>query len=319
MNRILQTISHPPLVWTAVLPVGFRGIRLPGSTLHSATGEFGSLCIQEFHGHQYSIRFNVFDIIQRFLLRVKSTESGLHTRVMLKGHVEHEMTNGMKWALRKNQFALVQADAPEITEQYNKNLHISFDTVFSQPLVNELLPLFPPLQNKLTGGRFFLHNTNWAEGNTIESVHSILRCKYEKELRRYFFESRVRDLLFNFLVQLSDHDPAEKQATEKELQSVYQAEQIISQDISAHFRIPDLARKVLLNEVRLTSLFKKIFGSGLYEYLVSKRMKKAKELLEAGASVKEVAGQTGYRPTDFTAAFINYFGFTPGSIRKKDS
>jgi AraC-like DNA-binding protein len=75
----------------------------------------------------------------------------------------------------------------------------------------------------------------------------------------------------------------------------------------------------LLNEFRLKKLFKNIFGVGPYEYLVRKRFQKAKILLESGLSVKEVAAQVGYRPSDFTTAFREYFGFTPSSVIKKNS
>lgn len=318
MNLILESPSHGPFVWYHALPENFKGLRLPGGTLASVTGAFGSLCIQEFHGHQYSIRFNVFDIIQRFILRAKSNESGFHTRVILKGRVDHE-TNNLKWSLRQNQFALLHAAAPEITALYDKNVHISFDTFFSMKMVDELLPLFPSIAKSLEQDALLLTPSQWADAETLELVHSILRCKYEKDLRRHFFESRVRDLLFKYLVQFSSHDPEEKQPTEKELQAVYDAERIINNDIATHTRIPELSKKVLLNEFRLKAIFKKIFGMGPYEYLVRQRMKKARDLLETGLSVKEVAAQTGYRPTDFTVAFTQHFGFTPSSVKKNNS
>ncbi|HSU26791.1 MAG TPA: AraC family transcriptional regulator [Chitinophagaceae bacterium] len=319
MNQNLQTVSHEPLIWTEALPPRFKGIRLPGSTVSSSTGAFGSLCIQELESQHYSIRYNVFDIIQRFVLQVKSVEAGLHTRIMLKGHVDQEMNDDNKWSLRRNQVALLNASLPEITAFYNKNLHISFDTFFSRGLVNEILPMFPSVGKTFNEESPFLSTSHWADTETLELVHSILRCKYEKELRRHFFESRVRELLCRFLLEFSEQDPTQKPPTEEEVTSIYKAEEIINADISKHTNIPELAKKVLLNEWRFKIVFKKIFGMGPYEYLVSQRMKKGKELLKSGVSIKEVAALTGYRPTDFTEAFIHYYGYGPSTVRRKRS
>src|SRR5262249_47713558 len=153
----------------------------------------------------------------------------------------------------------------------------------------------------------------------LEIVHSVLQCRYEGEMRRYFFETRVRDLLLQYLLSSVSEQLPEKEATEKEIEAIHKAEEIINTDITKHHSIPELSRKVLLNEFRLKKLFKKILGKGPYEYLVHKRLNKAKELLEAGASVKEAATKVGYRPSDFTMAFREHFGFTPSSIKKRNS
>jgi AraC-like DNA-binding protein len=117
-------------------------------------------------------------------------------------------------------------------------------------------------------------------------------------------------------VQLSKKEMEAEQLTEMETQAAYAAEKIISSDLRKHFRIPELSRKVHLNEFRFKIVFKKIFCKGAYEYLQEKRMHKAKELLESGESVKVVASETGYRITHFITAFREHFGFTPGSIKR---
>src|SRR5260221_11797422 len=101
------------------------------------------------------------------------------------------------------------------------------------------------------------------------------------------------------------------------MDAVYLAENIINSDITKHNHIPELSKKVLLNEFRFKSVFKKIFGMGPYEYLIRQRMKKAKELLQAGYSVKKIAAKTGYRLRNLITAFRQYYNYTPGSIQRK--
>jgi len=318
MNQNLLTLSHGPLVWENTLPPAFKGLRLPGGTLASATGSFGSVCIQEFQADNYSIRFNVFDILQRFIARTSAKESGFHSRIILKGRVDHEMQHLGKWSLRQNQFTVLQAAGPEVTSFYDKNIHISFDAFFSMKLVSELFPLFPSINKQLSQNPVLIAASKWADAETLELVHSFLHCKYEKNFRRHFFESRIRDLLFKYLVQSANRQPDEKEPREKEMEAIYKAEEIISSNIAAHTPIPELSKKVLLNEFRLKQLFKTVFGMGPYEYLIRKRLEKAKELLENGLSVKEVAAQVGYRPSDFTTAFRKHFGFPPSIIKKRN-
>ena len=89
MNLNLLTLSHQPLVWKDVFPIAFKGIRLPGSTLLSASGDFGTVCIQEFQTDHYSIRLNVFDLLQQFIIRTVAKESGIHTSLVLKGRSDN--------------------------------------------------------------------------------------------------------------------------------------------------------------------------------------------------------------------------------------
>jgi len=318
MKFNLRSLTHGPLTWKDAFPPAFKGWRLPGGKFTSSTGEFGTICVQEFNTDHYSIRLNVFDIIQRFISRSISKEAGLHARLIIKGRVDQEMEKKMKSPLRQNQFSLYYSAKPDIATTHSEKLHIYIDTFFSGKLVNELDTLFP-IVNKMTGRALLVNPPQWADTETLDLVHSILHCKYEKELLRHFFDSRVRDLLFKYLLLSDSENHPEKEASETELQAIYKAEQIINNDIASHIAIPDLAKKVLLNEFRLKKLFKKIFSIGPYEYLVRKRLHKAKELLESGLSVKEVAAQVGYRPSDFTTAFREHFGFTPGSIKKKNS
>jgi len=318
MNQNLVTLSHSPLQWDNSLPPLFKGVRLPGSNIFSSSGDFGSVCIQEYVTETFFIRLNVFDLFQRFVIKTFSAESGIHTRLMLKGRVAEEIDSATKWSLHQNRFNIFYDKQTPITEVYEKNIHITFDTFFPKKLVEELLQLFP-LNNKRFKSSSLLISSNWADIETLELANSILRCRYQNNLRRYFFESRVKDMFFKYLVLSESPAADEKEPTEKEIQAINKAEEIINSNIAVHNSIPDLAKQVLLNEFRLKQLFKKIFGAGPYEYLVKKRLEKGKELLEQGLSVKETAAFVGYRPSDFTTSFRNHFGFQPSSIKKRNS
>ena len=311
MNYDLQSLSHGDLHWTDSFPPAFKAVRLPGSTIATSVGEFGSVCIQEFTTENFFIRFNVFDLLQRFVTRSIVKHRGLIAKLVIKGRTDLALSKKISAPVRQNQFILFKNDSTSQEETYESKIHITCDTFLSNDLSKELLQLFP-----LSDRPFAV---KWAGAETTQIVQSILRTKYENELRRHFFESKVKDLFFKYLFIVNSNESSDLVATDEELKAICKAEELITLDITKHYPIPDLSKKVLLNEFRLKLLFKKTFGTGPYEYLVIKRMEKGRELLEKGLSIKEVAGQVGYRPSDFTTAFRNYFGFPPSHIKKRNS
>ena len=97
-----------------------------------------------------------------------------------------------------------------------------------------------------------------------------------------------------------------------DLESIRKARDIIGANIRYHYPISELARKVQLNERKLKIGFRLHFGTGPYQYLVSLRMNKGKELLKAGKSVEEVARLTGYKNSSgLSHAFKKQFGQSP--------
>jgi AraC-like DNA-binding protein len=319
MKIHFQTLSHDPLQWNAGRPEKFMGVPLPGATVLSATGDFGSLCIQQIKEKNYSIDYNVLNILQHFTLQCKTVSKGLFTRLVLQNHIRHDIKGVGEMYIREGQFSMLKTSYQEIITGFEeKNQYMSFDTFFSPGLLDELLPLFPKVQAQFNSAESMLliQPPRRAGREIRELVQSILKCSYEEKLRSYFFESKVKELLFQFLMQLSETRPQKYIASETEINAVYTAEKIITADLAAHQFIPDLSRKVNMNEFHFKLVFKQIFGTGPFEYRQQKRLEKAKELLETGLSVKEVAIQTGYRITNFVNTFRDYFGYTPGSIKR---
>ena len=82
-----------------------------------------------------------------------------------------------------------------------------------------------------------------------------------------------------------------------------------------------IAREVVLSESTLKRHFKLMFGKSIYEYYLGMKMDLAKRmLLEKPLSVNEVATMLDYeKVSNFIEMFKKHHGFSPGSIRKKNS
>lgn len=87
----------------------------------------------------------------------------------------------------------------------------------------------------------------------------------------------------------------------------------------ASISISLLAERVGISEVYYRRIFKSMYGVTPIEYIVSVRLKRAKELMEYSfLSIEECALQSGFSsPQYFSRVFKCHEGVTPGQYRKK--
>jgi AraC-like DNA-binding protein len=77
-----------------------------------------------------------------------------------------------------------------------------------------------------------------------------------------------------------------------------------------------LAEKSGMSVSKLKSAFKRVYGTGIYEYYQKNRMQKAKSMLLTGQyNVKEVGTQLGYSNlSNFSLAFKKEFKMLPSQV-----
>jgi AraC-like DNA-binding protein len=317
MRLNLQTLSNKPLLWKNTLPSHFKGIRLPGGKISSAQGEFGSVCLQEIREKEFSIQYNVFDATEPLQVMEQLQEKGMFTRLILKGELFLDINDSGAKHFRTNHLIFIHTFPSTIFCSIRENTCITFDTFFTHSMVAELLKDFPGLQKLLNKNQKQAVYTTWADISAYDIVYSILRSKYKKDFQRLFYENRIWDLLFKYLVLSSGHKPGFRNPGEKETQAIFESVKVIEADLTKHIVIPVLARMANLSPTYYKQFFKQIMGVSPYDYLLKLRMKQAKEMLQQGYSVKEIAINFGYRPSDFSTLFRQQTGFNPSAIKKR--
>ncbi|NCU05386.1 MAG: helix-turn-helix transcriptional regulator [Chitinophagaceae bacterium] len=316
MKEPLHALTHAPLKWTSELPEDFPGVRLPGGTVFSCSSDFGTICIQEYHTDEFRIRYSFIDVQEYFKYESKGIAKGLDSLMLLKGSLLQEFYSGQKLELYENQWRLLKAPLDLITSTPGVKQYVQkFAIWFSEYFVEKLLAIFPIVASHFRDKNNHIQFPNtpgWNDPETLLFIQNILRCPYEGEWRRDYFDSRVKDLLFKFFVKISNQEEDFKDYNQEDILNVNRAAAIILKDIRKHFLIPDLAKKAAMNEYKFKRLFKKIYGLGPYDFLRQERLKKAIELLQEGKSVKYAAIETGWRPADLVFAYREKFGTTPG-------
>jgi AraC-like DNA-binding protein len=143
---------------------------------------------------------------------------------------------------------------------------------------------------------------------------------YHPKLFRPFLDAKSHELMCSIIQDLGRkrHQEDDGQGFSlREMRRVDEARVILIDSFDTPPRIPDLARKVGLNQTKLKAVFKAAYGMTIYNFILTQRMDRAAELLHGSdLSIAEVAFEVGYDyPASFTNAFVRYFGHSPRSYR----
>ena len=98
---------------------------------------------------------------------------------------------------------------------------------------------------------------------------------------------------------------------------VMQAREYIDQHLADSISVSDIASRFFVSPNYFSRLFKKTMGEGCNDYIVRKRMEKAKSLLTStDFSAGRIANMVGYSDTNyFSMAFKKHCGISPTSYR----
>jgi len=328
LEKGTMLIRSPKYGLITLIPINaddIGGILLPGSQTLFSEKDFGTILIQEFNADHYSLRYSIFNFLKKITLLFQEEKTGIISRFLLKGSLSIKIRGEEKVHLREGQFILLSAIDNKETAVFDKGKEYRiFDTAYSIETLKQLVTSFPSLNEYISAGSsakgsLKLQRPRFASPKMTEIVYDLLKCPYDENLRKLYFENKVNDFLFEMLVQTYKTKPVAAELEPKELDAVVNARNIILSDLKKHFTIPEISQQVQLNEFKLKAGFKQQFGTGIFEFLIQARMEKARKLLiETDKPIKEIASLTGYdHLTNFITAFGRYFEVTPGSLRRK--
>ncbi|WP_414620455.1 helix-turn-helix domain-containing protein [Calothrix sp. CCY 0018] len=154
-------------------------------------------------------------------------------------------------------------------------------------------------------------------------LQQILNCPYQALTRQLYLEGKVLELMALRLEDLQDAKLLDSSINLKpeQIDSIYQARDIIINNFSNPPSLLTLARQVNLNDCTLKKGFQEIFGTTVFGCLHDYRMERAKELLlETKLTVNQVAQTVGYASRSaFVRAFSKKLGANPSVYSRKNS
>lgn len=134
-----------------------------------------------------------------------------------------------------------------------------------------------------------------------------------------YLRLKVLELL-HILSRLKDRDDVQQTDyfNQHQVECARRAAKLLTQKLTVHQTIEQLAQEVGLSPTALKSCFKGIYGSSIYAYQKEYRLQLAQKLLtETDSTIAEIAHQVGYEnPNKFSSAFRQSLGMTPTQYRK---
>jgi len=322
MNIELTLGNDSILEFKPGLPSDYTGPLLRGATAISAKTNFAEVVLQHLTGVDYFIRLSSGRLLKKIFAKGWAAQYGLYTNFVLKNEARKELSTIGKFHLRKDQYIsyLTKETSCSVLFEKNEDFRI-IDFFYSPKLLQELVPFFPELQQLLQESPQTILNGKggWSIPSMKEITNQILDCPYDENTRQFYYDIKVRELLYQLLETSFKRDVKSYHFTPFETTRIHEARTILEKYIDKKPpSIKSLSRQVALNEFKLKSGFRKYFHSGIFEWLLQQKMQHAKQLiLNSNKPIKEVASLVGYpRTTNFITAFRRQFGITPGSLRR---
>ena len=135
--------------------------------------------------------------------------------------------------------------------------------------------------------------------------------------RQLLLEAKGLGVLAVLIDELSLASQAMSPLGLRDIERLESARRLLLERMQSPPTLPELARSVGLNEVKLKAGFRTLFGNSVFGYLRTQRMDQARRLLvRRDLSVTEVAACVGYaNPSKFASAFRKHFGLPPSALR----
>lgn len=324
MKITLSSVTYGPIELKPLIPAGLSPLVVPGSIIRSAEGPFGKIMLQEIKAGQFTFFYNVYRIQEDLALDFSTPEKAIFSHIALRGNLRHDLNGIGPVYLKTGQFNFIHFPFVQGTTYLERNNEYhTFDTRYTADQLHELVPYFPFLDSMLqdvaaSRPGILFRNNSWINAQIRDLTDYALCCTFGDDLRRFYFDLKMKEFLLLLLAQEQKSLTSPDKMTKSNFDSIQESRHIIDTRFDAHITLSDIARQVGLNEFKLKSGFRRLFGISMFEYLLKTRMQKARTLLlETRLPIKDVAHRTGYTSKQsFQNAFKKYYDETPGSFRR---
>lgn len=243
---------------------------------------------------------------------------------------------GMEWSLKErpnkilgiasNESCVLTGGAVYSKSQFEKDKHylglgLSFkpkdlEGVYDYLEKNNLLTSYKELTLGLERFKTYAISPR-VQGILSEVIHPNI----DHSLNHLYLEGKFLELISVYLDEtITEMSSIKSQVSlsKEDLEALREVKNILDKSFVQPYTLSQLSRMVYLNEYKLKTGFKQIYGQTVYSYVIDRRMALSKVLLEKQPyKVGEVAAKVGYANTGhFIKAFKKKYGVTPGVMAR---
>ncbi|WP_179018705.1 helix-turn-helix domain-containing protein [Winogradskyella forsetii] len=286
-------------------------------------------------GHLKAIQFdNGISIIEADMLLNKSfminfKKDELNPLVLLfntESQIQHmDSSSDKKTKIERYESLMFSNDMKEYnTLLINKSKPTSFIKIFinRKEFENKLDEFEETINTELesifkdvNGVNFFNYKGHYSL-TISEAIDAIKNCDTEGLVRSLFIEAKTYEILTLHFQQYTDdlNNPTKQKILRRSTASkIEKAATLIKKDLTHDYSVNQLASEVGLNQNTLQSGFQQLFKSSVNDYMRSKRIQKAKELIETtDLNITEITYSVGINSRSyFSKLFKEKYKLTP--------
>lgn len=149
----------------------------------------------------------------------------------------------------------------------------------------------------------------------VKVIYDIFSSPLSGSLKKLMIEAKVLELI---ALQLSNSlvKREKKKAGHRSKDLLFEIREFLHQTFLEDHSLKNICRQFGINEFALKNGFKATFQTTVFEFILSRRLEYARDLLQStGSTVQEIASKVGYKyPNHFSTAFKNKFGISPAKL-----
>ena len=209
-----------------------------------------------------------------------------------------------------NKYTVEAGDFYMLTRFHAHKYYADPDRPFRKIWVNLYGPLMTSLADGLglTDGVYIMHHDS---SKRIEQIHSLLKS-FNVLPKEHVFDNIaliVTDIMLSVNLQ-------QKAVLNKNSSIIAEIKRYIDSEANIGANLDDICLQFSVSKSYTTAVFKKTYGITLYQYMLEKKIKTARSMLENGIKINNVSDLLGYSCSQsFTHAFKKIVGVSPNAYR----
>ena len=184
-----------------------------------------------------------------------------------------------------------------------------------QPLHKIWVNLTGPFISALTEAldlREGVYIEHYDSPKAITQIHSLLESFNFSPRARIF--DNIAIVVTELLLSINT---SRKEQASSDSNAIVEIKRYIDSEVNISATLDDICMQFPINKSYAIASFKKMFGITLYQYMLDKKIKNAKLMLEKGVKINNIATLLGYSCTQsFTHAFKSAVGVKPNVYRE---
>lgn len=196
-------------------------------------------------------------------------------------------------------------------------LELAVQKPFLEQVIYEDAPYSDTLLNSLCKEEYRTAPKRPIQPAMLQCINDINSDLFTGSLQQLYLETKAAELFLLQIQALKNNPVTITKLKARDIECLHEAKLYIEKNYHTPCTIIDLAKIVGINQTKLKSGFKELFGTTVFGYVKDLQMEKARQLLlDEKLYVSEVADQIGYKhPQHFAAAFKRKFGILPSELK----